>query len=171
MNIKEYVKEQAKSCKNEIMKEIFIDLVDKFFPKPKPKTEYNGTTIYLPSNKNTTYLRRVLVKTDSKNYVGLIDEDGHDIKLPNNQKLEYQLVCHSETGTFTYYTGLNEIFFKEKDSRILKPITYENYLDHKSNIHWCIAYMDDSMKAQYRKLIGQFELDRFLDEHTRANNS
>ena len=35
MNIKEYVKLQAEKCENEIMKEIFIDLVDTFYPKPK----------------------------------------------------------------------------------------------------------------------------------------
>ena len=177
MNIKEYVKKQSTNCKNEIMKEIFIDLVDKFFPKPKPQT-YNTTAITSITNamdklkKNTVFSRRVLVKTPGgKNYVGLIDEDGYNIKLPNNKTLEYQLVCHSQTGTFTYYSGLDNIFFREKDSRIIKAIELSNFLEHRSNIYWCFKYMSPTEVAKYKKMIGEMELDEWLNRYDRENKS
>lgn len=138
MNIKEYIKIQADKCQNEVMKGIFVDLVDKFYPKPKPVTEVKAIT-WQPAAKteeSSFSKRKVRVHQmpNGKPCIGLIDEDGLGIKLPNNVHLDFMLVDDSK---IYYYYGLEHLFYKASNSRIVYMIDKDTYDEHRANVE-CI---------------------------------
>jgi hypothetical protein len=145
MNIKEYVKIQAEKCENAVMKEIFIDLVDTFYPKPVKKTvttsySWNPVSKETKTANDNFYKRKVRIQNmpNGKPSIGLINEDGFDIKLPKQEKLEWVL-C-DEKGV-TYYYGLNRVFFKTKDSRIVYMVNKSNYNAHRANVETIRDYV------------------------------
>lgn len=145
MNIKEYVKLQAEKCENEIMKEIFIDLVDTFYPKPKvistnDNLPWETISKKITSSNDNFYKRKVRIQNmpNGKPSIGLINADGFDIKLPKKELLEWVL-C-DEKGV-TYYYGLNRVFFKTKDSRIVYMVNKNNYKAHRANVETIRDYV------------------------------
>ena len=142
MKIKEYIKIQAEKCQNEVMKEIFIDLVDMFYPKPKQSTNTNlvpWEPVSKASNDNF-YKRKVRIQKmpNGKASIGLIDSDEMGVKLPKKEHLDFALVDENKT---TYYYGLEHIFFKKDKSRILFMIDKNNYNEHRTNVELIRDYV------------------------------
>ena len=129
MDIKEYIKKNYESNLEGVMKEIFSSLYDKFFPQ-----EYNiNTENTYEKQISSFYNRKVRVHLPNNKYsIGLMDEEGSNIKIVNNQKLNFALL----TGDKFYYYNKNmqSIFYRENNSRIVKLITKDNYEENKANI-------------------------------------
>lgn len=135
MNIKEYIKIQADVCQNDVMKSIFVTLVDKFYPKPKQQTEtklLEWKPVSKSSNDNF-YKRKIRVHQmpNGKPCIGLMDSDNLGIKLPNNVHLEFSLADETKTS---YFYGLEHLFYKNDNSRIVYMIDKNNYNEHRANV-------------------------------------
>ena len=153
MNIKEYIKIQAQECSHDVMKKVFISLENQFFPKPIEKSksivvhETKSNDIKLkPSSYDTLFKRKVVVNLpDNKKVVGLIDNDGYDIKLANKSTLEFKMI----SGEHTFYYANERLFYRENNSRVIKMIDQSNYQKFYSDICWIKDYaMDEKEKVR-----------------------
>ena len=135
MNIKEYIKLQSEVCPNSVVKTVFNNLLDIFYPKPLPKVEpkqipfYPSKTVKKEEDSFSKRKVRVSKMPNGKPSIGLIVEDG--IKLPNKQMLTFAL-CDYYGRTFYY--GLERLFYRDNDSRILTMIDKSNYEENRENV-------------------------------------
>lgn len=147
MKIFEYIETQAKDCKHDIMKEVFISLDRRFNQKIENKTNVNVSDIIKKlqekiNNDDNLYHRKVRVQTSKNTFsLGLIDNDGYDIHLSSGITMEYLMYCDD----VSYYATDDNFFYKEEDSRIVKLIDETNYKKHKSNIYFMRDYIERNL--------------------------
>lgn len=131
MDIKEYIKINYESNLQGVMKEIFSSLYDKFFPR---EYHYNTDVEDTYVSKTSSFQnRKVRVHLPNNKYsIGLMDEEGCNIKIINNQILKFALLTNDKI--YYYNKELHSIFYREDKSRIVKLITKDIYEDNKANI-------------------------------------
>lgn len=142
MSIKEYIKIQSDICENIIMKNLFLKLKNKFYPIVYENNYDDNYKIDVDKkiNSNNAFnKRKVRVYLDNnKTSLGLIDSDGYDIKIVNNEKLEFQMIC--EGISYYYNKTMERMFYRETNSRLIHVINKDNYKEHKSNINFIKDY-------------------------------
>ena len=151
MNIKEYVKIQADICQNDVMKGIFVTLVDKFYPKPKPQAE-TKLLEWKPANKtaNDNFSKRkvrINKMPNGKPCIGLVDVDEMGIKIPNGY-LTFVLVDEFKN---TYYYGKEHLFVRKENSRMVYMIDKNNYEEHRANVETVkdyVLYADEILRIE-----------------------
>lgn len=144
MNIREYIKIQAKKCKNKVMKQIFKDLVYTLTYSYEPKTSYSYPVASTPKkvddstvkNKRIYILpefnkqdKTVSTKSMKYGYISTISddivEDGGDIY---EIKGSYQ--------SYKFYKFDNEYYVRMEGSNVLSKINELNYNRFKDMIDY-----------------------------------
>lgn len=141
MNIKEYIKLQAEKSEDKLVQIVFLDLKEKFFPKPIEKKSSIGFDLTQKPKIKKSISDRVLVRKKGSeniynNAIGTI-KSNNDIDLNDGSSMIFQLT--DTEGT--YYTYLGDFYYKDKNSKIVNKIEDVESEKHKANISMIKEYI------------------------------
>ena len=142
MTIKEYVKIQAKECKNLILKSIFLDLNDILNYKPKPysnqylapykKVKKSEKVIDNIQNKKIYILNnfdeKLKAQTTLNMKTGYKSTISEDIVADNGDIYDFTGMCQS----YKFYKFNNEYYVRMEGSNVISIINKYNYDKFKS---------------------------------------